>query len=74
MSIQKLERVLRRIRAENPGRKKISRPILQKAIMKEIGIDPRTYRQNREALISLGWLRSHKGNAFWLTDKDITDS
>jgi hypothetical protein len=73
MTIQKLERVLRRIRAENPGKVKVSNQILRRAIMHEIGTDARTVRDNRKALKDLGWIKCEKSR-FRLTGKDLTDS
>jgi len=75
MSIQKLERVLRRIRAENPGKTKISIHVLHRAVCMEVGTDPRTLYQVALALKRVGWIKTEKfGKWIILTGKDLTDS
>jgi len=70
MSINKLERVMWRMRKRNPGKVYITNHELKRAIMYEIGTDNKTYYSNRKALIVLGWLRSRK-NYVELTDEDL---
>lgn len=72
MSIQKLERVMWRLRARNPGKTRILNSELEKVIMYECGTDPTTYRNNRRALVKLGWIRSYKTKKIDLTDTDLT--
>lgn len=72
MGIERLERVMWRIRSTHPGKKTITNPQLRLAIMHECGTDPKTYRNNRAALKRLGWIK-HKGRVYvQLTDKDIS--
>ena len=71
MSVEKLERVLWRVRKRNPNKTQITNHELKRAIMYECGTDPKTYTNNRKALIVLGWLRS-RGNYVELTDNDLT--
>ena len=72
MSVQKLERVLWRLRKRNPDEKRPLWIELKRAIMYECGTDPETYRNNRKALVALGWIKSHGGKRLELTDKDLT--
>ena len=74
MSVEKLERVMWRIRAEHKDAVKISNQQLTKAIMMEIGTDPRTIRCNRKALVKLGWIKARNSGSIRLTDIDLTDS
>ena len=69
MSIQKLERVLWRIRKQQKN--KYLWKDLRKAIMHEIGTDIRTYNNNKRALKDLEWIKTHKRHKFTLTDKDL---
>ena len=72
MSVEKLERVMWRIRKRNPNNLKITVHELRRAIMYEIGTDPRTYSVSKTALTRLGWIKK-KGNAHvWLTGNDLT--
>jgi len=71
MTVEKLERVLWRVRKRNPDKKEIKLIELQRAIMYECGTDPKTIRHNKAALVRLGWITSHK-KLIRLTDKDIT--
>jgi hypothetical protein len=73
MSIERLERVLWRLRKRNPGKTEIKLLELQRAIIYELGTDPRTYRNNKKALITIGWITS-QGKMIRLTDKDLTES
>ena len=71
VSVEKLERVLWRIRKKLPNEKYIPNIELKRAIMMECGTDPKTYYNNRKALITLGWIISWKKTKVKLTDKDI---
>ena len=70
MGIDKLKRVMWRIREMQPGKVFVSREYIQRAIMLECGTWPLTIRNNRKALIRLGWLRTRK-TKYELTDKDL---
>lgn len=71
MSVEKLQRVLLRIRRNNPHGGSIPNKELQIAIMKECGTDPTTRIRNRHALKTLGWIRPAGKKHFYLTDKDL---
>jgi hypothetical protein len=71
MSVERLERVLWRLRKRNPGKTEIKLLELERAIMYECGTDPKTYRHNKAALVKLGWITS-QGKMIRLTGKDIT--
>lgn len=72
MSIERLERVMWRVRKKNPGQNKVSNLALKRAIMIECGTDPTTYRNNRKALKDLGWIKIHGRKCVELTNVDIT--
>jgi len=74
MTIEKLERVMWRLRKNNPNNLTPYNGELKKAIMLEIGIDPRTYKKNRAALVKLGWLHWYTKNRTRITNKDLTDA
>lgn len=72
MSVEKLERVMWRIRKRCPDQGVISIHQLMRAIMLECGTDPRTYSNNKRALVKLGWIKK-KGNKWVvLTGNDLT--
>jgi len=71
MSVEKLERVLWRVRKTHPNSKIISNNNLRRAIMYECGTDPVTYRNNRRALVVLGWIKKYNTGSIELTDKDL---
>lgn len=74
MTIEKLQRVLWRLRKLHPD--KGTNPTnheLKIAIMMECGTDPTTYRNNRKALKTLDWIRSYGNRRIRLTNKDMTD-
>jgi predicted transcriptional regulator len=73
MTIEKLERVMWRIRKDYPNQHP-SWNELDKAIMKEIGVDRRTQLTNRRALKKLEWIKPYGKKRFMLTDKDLTDN
>ena len=72
MTIKTLERVMWRLRKTWPHNRYPTWRCLEKCIMKECGTDPKTYKNNRMALIKLGWIRSHSTSKFRVTDADIT--
>ena len=72
MTIANLKRVMNRIRAVYPGRKKITWLQLKRCIMIECGTSPACFYQNKRALIDLGWIRTKK-KWIHLTDLDLTD-
>ena len=72
MSVQKLERVLWRLRKTKPESNKFTNHALRQAIMFECGTDPQTYRNNRKALGMLGWISSQGTKYVILTNNDIT--
>ena len=53
MGIDKLERVMWRLRKKHPKQNYITNHELRRAIMHEIGTDPTTYTKNRKVLINL---------------------
>ena len=74
MSIEKLERVMWRLRkgldpAYNPTRAK-----LDICIMKECGTSPSTLKANKAALKKLGWIKFQKGASITITGADINES
>ena len=73
MSLDKIERVLWRVRKEYPNTTKIPRKALTIAIMKECGTSPQCMIQNRRALRELGWIKTwkHNCNYYHLTNNDI---
>lgn len=73
--MERLERVLWRLRRSLPGRQRFTWKELRKAIIYECGTDDRTYYNNVKALRTLGWIRSAKGhkNKLILTDKDLEE-
>lgn len=72
MSIQKLERVMWRLRKRNPGNERPTNIELRRAVMYEIGTDPDTYTVNRKALIRLGWIRTYNSVRIEITGTDLT--
>ena len=76
MGISKLECVMWRLRKawekEHPGNKNPTNHELRRAIMYECGTDPSTYRNNRKALMILGWIKPYNKKRVTLTGKDIT--
>jgi hypothetical protein len=72
MSIQKLQRVMWRLRHKYPGKAAVSNNALMLAIMQECGTSPITYTQNRSALKKLGWIKASGPNYVMFTDVDIS--
>jgi len=73
MTIERLERVMQRIRHNNPGVRTINNSQLRLAIMHELGTDPRTYQKNRKALRQLGWIKPSIHHV-WLTNNDVVEA
>lgn len=71
MSVARLERVLWRLRQRNPNNDRPTWLELKRAIMHECGTDPATYRNNRKALLDLGWIKTYTGKRLKLTDADL---
>jgi len=71
MTVEKLERVLWRVRKNNAGRSIVTRKELETAVMKEIGTDKRTYQRTLKALKKLGWIVTNRGSKVLITDKDL---
>ena len=74
MTIEKLERVMWRLREQNKDKTYVHNSALQTAIMYEIGIDIRTYKSTRKALIKLGWIKTRGKTKVEITDKDLKQS
>jgi len=72
MGIEKLERVMWRLRSRNKGQDLVTVLELRRAIMYEIGTDRRTYQVNKKALVDLGWIRSKGNKWIRLTGNDLT--
>lgn len=72
MSVEKLERVMWRLRARNPNKEVISNVELRRCIMLEIGTDSRTQWNNRKALKELGWIKAKGRHHITLTGIDIS--
>lgn len=71
MTVEKLERVMWRIRKDNPDNKTPLWSALNRAVMLEIGTDKRTYILNRKALIKLKWITGYSPSRFKITDADL---
>ena len=72
MSVEKLERVLWRLRKQHKDAKFILNQDLRRAIMLECGTSPACYQQNRRALFALKWIKSNGRYSIKLTNNDIT--
>lgn len=72
MSIEKLERVMWRLRKKFPDQVSVTILELQRAIMYECGTDPTTYRSNKRALVRLGWIKARGNKRIDITGADIT--
>lgn len=71
MSVERLERVLWRVRKNNPDASQMHLNELRRAIMLECGTDPRTFKLNHRALLTLKWIKPYKKTMFKLTDEDL---
>ena len=73
MTVERLERVMARLRQRHPGINAPKYTELMMCIMKDLGTDPRTYWANKRALLKLGWIKSYTKKRFRLTNVDLTD-
>lgn len=60
MSVSKLKQVMWVIRETYPRQRFIRRQELRPIIMRQCGTSPKTYTNNLDALLRLGWLRRVK--------------
>ena len=74
MSLDKLKRVLWRLRSNNKNTQFITNNELKRAVMRECGVHIRTYRDNRKSLVDLGWIKSVGSKRIRLTDEDLRES
>jgi len=74
MSIEKLQRVLWRVRKRNPNERYITNLELKRAIMIECGTCPQTYWNNRSALKTLQWIKKKGTKRIELTGLDLTET
>ena len=74
MSIEKLQRVMWRLRKRNPNAEKIPNYELRRAIMYECGTHPKTHQTNRKALITLKWIKPYKKHYLVLTNNDLEEA
>ena len=72
MSIEKLERVMWRLRKNNPDNLKPTNQELKKCIYYECGTSRETYARTRKVLIELGWIRTYNNKRVKITDKDLS--
>ena len=73
MTIEKLERVMWRVRKMLPSdATTVTNDELARAIMYECGTDPVTIRNNRNALKKLGWLRIYNKSRLLITNEDLS--
>ena len=73
MTIEKLERVMWRLRSKNKGKKVFTNLERQRAVMVEVGTDERTYYRCKRALKLLRWINVRdRGHTIILTDNDVT--
>lgn len=74
MTIEKLQRVMERLRISKPWSAIPTNHELRKAVIYEIGYDVRTYKHIRKALIALGWIKHHNKSRVQITGRDLTDT
>lgn len=72
MTVEKLKRVMWRVRSKDPRADKVPIWTLKRAIMIECGTSPSTVQINKMAMVRLGWIKTHK-NMVYLTGKDLTE-
>ena len=73
MPIEKLQRVMWRIRTNHPNTARITLQQLINAVTREIGYDMRTFKRIKLALARLGWIKSY-GKRIRVTGKDLTET
>jgi hypothetical protein len=71
MSVEKLARVLWRLESQNKD--PLRHKDLKRAIMLEIGTDPRTIKTNTQRLKELGWITTSKWHVK-VTGKHLTET
>ncbi len=71
MTVEKLERVMWRVRKQHPNTNMIPYNSMRLAIMKEIGVCQRTIQNNIKALKRLGWIKVHSRHKYLLTNEDL---
>lgn len=74
MSVEKLERVLWRVRKNNPNERYITNIQLRRAIMYECGTCEATYQSNRRALKQLRWITCKGKTRIELTGRDLHET
>ena len=74
MSIEKLERVMWRLRAMTKSQRQPTRGELRIAIMKEVGTSPTCITENIRALKALKWIVMRKGTSLRLTGLDLNEN
>jgi len=72
MTVERLARVMQRVRARFPGEDSIPRDEFRKCIMIECGTTKATFYNNKYALVKLGWIKTSK-TRIKLTGKDLTE-
>lgn len=75
MSVEKLKRVMQRLRHRHGMNvKKIKRDDLERAIYREIGTCLTTFKRNKRCLTKLGWIASRdRGHTIMITGKDLEE-
>lgn len=71
MTLERLERVLWRLRKNIHSVDCFDAKDLTIAIMRECGTDPRTVRVNIQALLALAWIEKVDEETFSLTGRDL---
>ena len=74
MGIDKLKRVMWRLRQTYPNRLKISNKELRKTIDVEVGTDPSTYTKARAALLRQEYIERYGNHHVVLKNKDLVNS
>lgn len=71
--LDRLKRVMWRVRSENPKEERLTWDKLKIAVIKECGYSPGNYFNVKKALLKIGWITRHRKQKFNLTGKDITE-
>ena len=76
MTIEKLERVMWRVRKYEPNNKHPYRSTYRRAIMFECGTSPATIKNNIKALKELKWIKQYgpSRQRYTLTNNDLNES
>lgn len=72
MTLEKLKRVIERLREEFGHLEWVTKNELSRAIMFEIGTDDRTIYSNTRKLKQLGWIKAD-GHRIFITGRDEQD-